>query len=108
MRGMGNAAGRLPSRRAEVIGYITEAVRYCAISGGRYEITEPAGPEDEQGTCTLPDGTTLDVWDYYQGRGRSDRIAGRLTHAVARFGTAGDRPMGLSGRQIAWWRAPSV
>ena len=51
----------------KVTGYVTPAARFCAISGGVYTITGKSGAEDEQGTCTLPDGGQCDVWAYYKG-----------------------------------------
>jgi putative hemolysin len=33
-----------------------EAARYCAITGGRYEITANSGADNEQGACTWPSG----------------------------------------------------
>jgi Tol biopolymer transport system component len=59
--------GDCPVGGLKVTGYITEAARYCAITGGSYQITAAGGAEDEQGTCTLPDGTTVDAWEYYEG-----------------------------------------
>jgi Tol biopolymer transport system component/putative hemolysin len=59
--------GDCPVGGLKVTGYITPAARYCAITGGQYAITGNSGAEDEQGTCTLPDGSQCDVWDYYNG-----------------------------------------
>ncbi|MFA5129066.1 MAG: DUF333 domain-containing protein [Patescibacteria group bacterium] len=51
----------------KVTGYITEAARYCAITGGEYIITdETASPEE--GNCKLPGGTVCDAWDFYNGK----------------------------------------
>lgn len=59
--------GDCPVGGLKVTGYITEAARYCAITGGGYSITnETANPE--QGTCKLPSGTECDVWDFYNGK----------------------------------------
>ena len=52
----------------KVTGYITPAATYCTITGGTYQITGNNGADDEQGTCTLPDGTVCDVWEYYNGQ----------------------------------------
>ncbi|HSJ56157.1 MAG TPA: DUF333 domain-containing protein, partial [Anaerolineae bacterium] len=59
--------GHCPVGGLKVTGYLTAAAVYCAITGGEYTITGNSGAEDEQGTCTLPDGTECDVWAYYEG-----------------------------------------
>ena len=60
--------GDCPVGGFKVIGYITDAARYCAITGGEYQITGSGGAEEEQGTCTFNDGSQCDVWDYYNGQ----------------------------------------
>ena len=61
--------GDCPVGGRKITGYLTVAARYCAIAGGEYTITDESGaPEDEQGTCTLPNGAVCDVWDYYNGQ----------------------------------------
>ncbi len=59
--------GECPVGGVKVTGYVTPAGRYCAITGGAYAITGNSGADDEQGTCTLPDGGQCDAWDYYNG-----------------------------------------
>ena len=59
--------GDCPVGGLKVTGYITDAAVYCAITGGTYEITGTDAAGVEQGTCTLPDATTCDVWEYYNG-----------------------------------------
>jgi putative hemolysin len=60
--------GDCPVGGRKITGYITEAAQYCAITGGEYTVTDESGPpEDEQGTCTFPNGTVCDVWEYYNG-----------------------------------------
>jgi TolB protein len=59
--------GDCPVGGLKVTGYITPAAQYCAITGGTYAISGNSGADDEQGTCTLKDGTVCDVWDYYNG-----------------------------------------
>lgn len=59
--------GDCPVGGVKVTGYVTPAARYCAITGGTYAITGNSGAEDEQGTCTLANGATCDVWAYYNG-----------------------------------------
>jgi putative hemolysin len=57
--------GDCPVGGVKVTGYVTPAATYCAITGGTYAVTGNSGAGDEQGTCTLPDGTECDAWDYY-------------------------------------------
>ncbi|MCU0487239.1 MAG: DUF333 domain-containing protein [Anaerolineales bacterium] len=59
--------GDCPIGGVKVTGYITEAGRYCAITGGEYAITGNSGAEDEQGTCTFKNGLQCDAWAYYNG-----------------------------------------
>ena len=61
--------GDCPVGGIKVTGYVTDAARYCAITGGTYAVDEAAtdSANEEQGSCTLPDGTTCDVYDYYNG-----------------------------------------
>ncbi len=59
--------GDCPVGGLKITGYITDAAVYCAITGGTYEITGTDAAGVEQGTCTLPDETTCDVWEYYNG-----------------------------------------
>ena len=49
-------------------GYITPAAQYSAITGGTYTVTGNSGADDEQGTCTFPNGSQCDAWDYYNGK----------------------------------------
>ena len=60
--------GECPVGGVKVTGYVTPAAVYCAITGGEYAITGNSGADDEQGTCTFKDGSTCDVWDYYEGK----------------------------------------
>jgi putative hemolysin len=48
--------GECPVGGRKITGYATDAARYCAITGGRYDVTANSGAENEQGTCTLPSG----------------------------------------------------
>jgi putative hemolysin len=59
--------GQCPVGGLRVTGYATPAARYCAITGGRYAITGRSGAADEEGTCTLPGGTTCGADAYYRG-----------------------------------------
>ena len=62
--------GDCPVGGLKVTGFITPAARYCAITGGRYQVTAEGGAEQEQGTCSLPDGRFCDAWAYYSGECR--------------------------------------
>lgn len=64
--------GQCPVGGIKVTGYVTDAARYCAITGGTYEVTGTDDSGQEQGTCTLPDGQSCDVWDYYNGECSAD------------------------------------
>lgn len=63
--------GECPVGGRKVTGYITEAARYCAITGGEYTITnETASPEE--GNCKLPKGTVCNAQDFYDGKCNSN------------------------------------
>jgi putative hemolysin len=59
--------GDCPVGGVKVTGYVTPAAVYCAITGGEYAVTGNTGADDEQGTCTFKDGSSCDVWEYYNG-----------------------------------------
>ncbi len=59
--------GECPVGGVKVTDFVTPAAQYCAITGGAYAVTSNAGMENEQGTCTFPDGKVCDVWDYFNG-----------------------------------------
>jgi len=59
--------GDCPQGGVKVTGYVSEAGKYCAITGGTYAATSMEGETFEQGTCTGPDGKECEVWDYYRG-----------------------------------------
>jgi len=60
--------GDCPVGGLKVTGYLSDAARYCAITGGEYAITaNNEDPTQQQGTCTFDDGQTCDAWDYYNG-----------------------------------------
>jgi len=56
------------SKGVKVADLATSAARYCAITGGTYTATGNTGTENEQGTCTFPDGKVCDGWDYFNGK----------------------------------------
>jgi putative hemolysin len=58
--------GDCPAGGVKITGYITEAGRYCAITGGEYAVT-PGDEQTEQGTCTFSNGITCDAAEYYNG-----------------------------------------
>ena len=59
--------GDCPVGGIKVTGYVTDAARFCAITGGTYEVTGTDDSGEEQGTCTLPGGKICDVRDYFNG-----------------------------------------
>jgi len=58
--------GDCPVGGIKITGYATQAAQYCAITGGTYQVSDSSSDE-EQGSCTLPDGQTCDVWAYFRG-----------------------------------------
>lgn len=59
--------GDCPVGGIRVTGYITQAGRYCAITGGTYDVTISGDADTEQGNCTLPDGSICGAQAYYEG-----------------------------------------
>jgi len=59
--------GDCPIGGRKVTGYVTEAGRYCAITGGTYLITSESNSETEKGTCTLVSGQICEAEAYYGG-----------------------------------------
>lgn len=59
--------GDCPAGGVKVSGYITEAGRYCAITGGEYAVTTPGDAQTEEGRCTFANGVVCDAWAYYNG-----------------------------------------
>jgi len=60
--------GECPAGGVKVTGFATDAAVFCAITGGEYTVTGMDGAADEQGTCTLKNGTSCDVWDNFNGK----------------------------------------
>ncbi len=60
--------GECPVGGLKMTGYITPAARYCAMTGGEYEITDASDPENEQGICKFKNGNSCDAWDYFNGK----------------------------------------
>ncbi len=59
--------GECPVGGVKVTGYTTPAARYCAITGGEYVVTDNGGQADEQGACTLKNGSQCEAWSFYNG-----------------------------------------
>jgi putative hemolysin len=59
--------GDCPAGGVRVTGYATEASRFCAITGGTYEVTGTNDAGGEAGRCTLPDATVCDADAYFAG-----------------------------------------
>jgi putative hemolysin len=57
-----------PVGGVDVKGYATQAAVYCVIGGGEYAATGSTGATDEQGSCTFKNGTSCDVWEYFNGK----------------------------------------
>ena len=51
----------------KVTGYVTPAARYCAITGGAYQITSGSNTAKEQGTCTFKNGKSCRATAYFDG-----------------------------------------
>ena len=45
-------------------GLANPAATFCAEKGGQYQIVD--GEDGQPGTCTLPDGSTQDAWEYFR------------------------------------------
>ncbi len=59
--------GECPKGGLKVTGYITDAAVYCAITGGKYDISGNTN-EVEDGNCTFFSGKVCNVWDLYNGK----------------------------------------
>ena len=59
--------GDCPIGGLKVTGYITEPAVYCAILGGKYEITG-MNDNSEDGNCSFFSGKVCNVWDLYNGK----------------------------------------
>ena len=59
--------GECPAGGLRVTGYVTQAARYCAITGGRYSVIGRSDTPEEQGACTFASGTTCDAVAYLNG-----------------------------------------
>lgn len=94
--------GNCPVGGVKVTGYITEAARYCAITGGTYTISGNNGADDEQGTCTFKNGAVCDAWDYYNGTCDPD------TAPVAEWQTFTNTEAGFSLQAPSTWNQQTL
>ena len=60
--------GECPVGGVDISSYVTEASKFCAISGGLYTVTANSAQSDEQGSCKLPNGNTCDAAAYFEGK----------------------------------------
>lgn len=49
----------------KVTGYVTPAARYCAITGGKYEVTSASNTPSERSACTFANGKRCDARAYF-------------------------------------------
>jgi len=59
--------GDCPVGGRRITGYVTQAGRYCAITGGQYTDVTGNDASDERGTCVLPGGKRCEAEEYYRG-----------------------------------------
>lgn len=59
--------GQCPAGGIKVMGYVTPAARYCAITGGSYAVTSASNTPQERGSCSFPNGKTCNAAAYYDG-----------------------------------------
>lgn len=59
--------GECPRGGLKVTGYSTPAARYCAITGGHYDVTSEDRQGREQGNCTFRDGTRCTARAHFNG-----------------------------------------
>lgn len=59
--------GDCPVGGVKVTGYVTDAGRFCAISGGNYAVIVEGDALTEEGSCTLPGGVICDARAFWKG-----------------------------------------
>lgn len=59
--------GECKAGGVKVTGYVTPASRYCAITGGGYEVESLSNLAHEQGTCMFTAGKSCDADVYFNG-----------------------------------------
>jgi putative hemolysin len=69
--------GECPVGGIKITGYLTPAARYCAITGGTYQVTGNSNTDQEQGTCTFKAGRPCDVLEYFAGKCSTESDAGQ-------------------------------
>jgi len=67
--------GDCPVGGIKITGYVTPAAQYCGITGGEYQVTGSSNTAEEQGTCTVKNDQTCDVWEYFDGTCSPDTVA---------------------------------
>lgn len=78
----------------KVTGFATTAARYCAITGGTYQVTARSNTPEEKGTCSFAGGKTCDAAAYFDGTCAPQPVGNvtRQTTAVAvRFTCTGGK-----------------
>jgi len=73
--------GECPAGGRKVTGYVTEAARFCAITGGTYQITANSNTDQEKGTCSFPNGQVCDAGEYYAGNCDRYAAAGQMSYS---------------------------
>jgi putative hemolysin len=66
----------------KVTGYVTPAARYCAITGGAYQVTAASNTPVERGTCTLASGKRCAAQAYFDGACTAEAAAPAKTAAA--------------------------
>jgi putative hemolysin len=69
--------GECPVGGIKINGYLTPAARYCAITGGKYQVTGNSNTAREQGTCTFKVGRPCDAGEYFAGKCNPKTDAGQ-------------------------------
>lgn len=74
----------------KVTGYVTPAARYCAITGGSYQVSSRSNTAQEQGTCTLKGGKVCAASAFFDGQCAAEPNA-QTTTVRANFGCDGGK-----------------
>jgi len=88
--GGGSGTNRTPTTTTTPIsttlpGIANPASVYCGSRGGKVEIV--TNQNGQQGICRLPDGTSVDEWDFYRANHPSTATTGSTSTSVAPLGT---------------------
>jgi len=84
-----------PTGGIRVTGYVTPAARYCAITGGTYEVASATNTPGERGTCTFENGKRCGATAYFNAA--CSRQDARQTRPSAATG-ARDTPKTIAAR----------